>query len=211
MEYVKVNRSEWPRGEIFDFFSALAYPFYMVAFDLEVTGLYNYAKTNGLSFYHCMIKLVTDAVNSVEAFRYALADGSLVLLKERSPSFTHLDRGSELFRIITMPCRGSYAEFCRDAKQMTGQTTGFIDSTCEGPDLIYISCLPWLDMTAITNEHDMSDAVRDDSIPRIAWGRIKTEGEKKHLNISVEVNHRFIDGVHIGMLAQKMEKMISAL
>ena len=142
---------------------------------------------------------------------YALADGSLVLLKERSPSFTHLDRGSELFRIITMPCRGSYAEFCRDAKQMTGQTTGFIDSTCEGPDLIYISCLPWLDMTAITNEHDMSDAVRDDSIPRIAWGRIKTEGEKKHLNISVEVNHRFIDGVHIGMLAQKMEKMISAL
>ena len=210
--YRSVDKADWPRREIFDFFSGLAYPFYMVTFELEVTRLHEHSRANGLSFYHCMIAAVTKAVNSVEAFRYAVADGRLILLGERVPSFTHLDRGSELFRIITLPCRGSFAEFCRDAKEKTESQTAFIEPAAEGPDLIYISCLPWLSLTALTNEHDCgAAAVKDDSIPRIAWGRIKKENGRELLNLSVEVNHRFIDGVHIGMLASELEKIMKEL
>lgn len=208
----KIDTADWPRREIFDFFSELADPFYMVSFNLEVTKLCRYAKAAGLSVYHCMIKLVTDAVNGVEAFRCALLGGEIVLLERRRPSFTALEKGSELFKIITMPCAGGFEDFCREAGERTREQTRFIDRTAEGPDLIYISCLPWLDMTALTNEHDVgTQAAKDDSIPRIAWGKIKDEGGKKLVNISVEVNHRFIDGVHIGRLAEKLEELMNVL
>ena len=212
MIYTPINKNEWPRREIFDFFSGLADPFYMVSFNADITGLCEFAKRNGLSLYHCTVKLVTDAVNSIGAFRCAAQAGDIVLLEKRRPSFTHLDKGSELFRIITMPCEGGYEDFCAAAKARIAEQKKFIDPQEEGIDLIYISCLPWLDMTALTNEHDVgTEEAKLDSVPRIAWGRIKDESGRKKVNISVEVNHRFIDGVHIGMLAKKIEEMSEEL
>ncbi len=208
----KVDINAWPRKEIFDFFGSIADPFYMVSFDLPVTRLYRYAKENGLSFYHSMVWLVTRAVNSVEAFRYMFSAGELCLAPVRRPSFTHLDRGSELFRIITMPCEGDIASFCRAAAERASAQTAFIDPAAEGGDLIYVSCLPWLDMTALTNEHDVgTEETKLDSVPRVAWGRLKRQGEEMLLNISVEVNHRFIDGVHIGRFAERMEEIMREL
>lgn len=211
-KYTVTDKASWPRREIYDFFSRIADPFYMVSFDLDITGLCGFAKARGLSLYHCMIKLATDAVNSIEAFRYAALGDDIVLLEKRRPSFTQLDRGSELFKIITMPCEGGFKEFCAEAGRKTESQTAFIDAAAEGCDLIYISCLPWLDMTALTNEHDVgTEEAKLDSVPRIAWGKIKDEGGRKRVNVSVEVNHRFIDGVHIGMLAEKLEKASEAL
>ena len=208
----KVDITAWPRREIFEFFGSLADPFYMVSFNIDVTGLYAYAKAHGLSFYHSMIWLVTHAVNDVEAFRYVFQNGELRLIDARIPSFTHLDRGSELFRIITLPCEGDIACFCRAAGERIARQTAFIDQSSEGADLIYISCLPWLDMTALTNEHDVGTAETGlDSVPRIAWGKIKDESGRKLVNISVEVNHRFIDGVHIGRFAERMEELMREL
>jgi chloramphenicol O-acetyltransferase type A len=50
----------------------------------------------------------------------------------------------------------------------------------ESDSLIYYSCLPWIELTAITNERDRNapDAA-DDSIPRLAWESIlKRTAEK---------------------------------
>lgn len=207
-----IDKNSWDRKEIFDFFSAMSHPFYAVCFNMEVTALYLYCKERGLSFYHSMTYLCAEAVNSVPAFLYGAEGENVLRYERRVPSFTHLEKGSELFRIITVPCDGSLEDFCRAAAEKCAAQQTFIDHAAEGNDLIYISCLPWLDMTALTNEHDLNDpAHADDSIPRIAWGRIKDAGDKKYLNLSVEVNHRFIDGVHIGLFAQKLEERINSL
>ena len=63
-------------------------------------------------------------------------------------------------------------------------------------------------MTGCTNERDFD---RDDNIPRITWGRYGEENGRKKLGMSVEVNHRLIDGVHIGRFAQTLEGLIDAL
>ncbi len=66
----KINQDAWPRKEIFDFFSGVSNPFYMVTFRQDVTELYRYVKRHGLSFYYSLIYLCTEAINEVEAFRY---------------------------------------------------------------------------------------------------------------------------------------------
>lgn len=56
-----------------------------------------------------------------------------------------------------------------------------------------------------------SENALNDSIPRIAWGKFADENGKKKLGLSIEVNHRFIDGVHIGQFALNLEKIINEL
>ncbi|MCI7369290.1 MAG: CatA-like O-acetyltransferase [Firmicutes bacterium] len=204
----KIDPNTWPRRDIFDFFSKISNPFYSVTFNVDVTEAYAYAKRRGLSFYYALVYLVTRAINSVEAFRYALVDGELVLLDERSPSFTDLKKGSESLHIVTMPCKGDIAEFCFDAKRRSAEQTTFLSTDKEGADLIYISCLPWIELTALTNERDFDP---DDAIPRVSWGKFHERDGRKILGMSLELNHRFTDGVHIGKFAEALENLISQL
>lgn len=79
-------------------------------------------------------------------------------------------------------------------------------------DVPAFSCLPWMDVTAVTNERDLSAAnAQDDSIPRICWGKFTQENGRVYLGMSVEVNHRLIDGVHIGRFAEALTRRIQEL
>lgn len=208
MEYKKLDRESWPRRELFDFFSAVSHPFYSVTFKLDVTNLYSFTKKNSVSFYYALTYLVTKALNSVESFRYALVDGEPVLLSERIPSFTDLHDGSESFHIVTMPCTGDIVRFCREAKRRSLAQTRLIDPEQEGDNLIFVSCLPWIELTSLTNERNFD---RDDSVPRVAWGKYRDEDGRKTLGFSMELNHRFVDGVHIGKFSEKLTELINEL
>lgn len=68
--------------------------------------------------------------------------------------------------------------------------------------------LPIRGDTPPTNERDLSapDA-RDDSVPHIAWGKYTEEGGRLTLGISIEVNHRLIDGLHIGRFFAELTRL----
>lgn len=203
-----VSMNDWSRKEVFDFFSPMSQPFFSVTFKQDVTNLYRFAKENDVSFYYALTYLCTQAINGVEAFRYLLKDGQLYLSGGRSPSFTDLHPGSEQFHIVTMPCEGDIVSFCRAAREKSQTQTAFIDLTAEAEDLIYISCLPWVELTALTNERDFD---KDDSIPRLAWGKYAEENGRKILHISMELNHRFVDGIHVGKFHEALTELIDAL
>ncbi len=208
----RVNLETWPRRELFDFFGGVSNPYYMVTFRQDVTALYRYAKGHGLSFYYALVYCCTRALNQVEAFRYTIRGGEVYRLAERMPSFTDLKKGSEQFHVVTMPCKGTAEEFCKAARERSDRQQKFIDQDSETDSLIYFSCLPWVDVTAITNERELlAPDARDDSIPRLAWGKYRKTGDRVELGISVEVNHRLIDGLHIGRFAQALTEEMDRL
>ena len=203
-----IDMSTWPRREIYDFFSPISNPFYSVTFALDVTNLYRYVKERELSFYYALVYLCTQAVNRVEAFLYTIEDGKVRIYDKRQPSFTDLEKGSELFRMVFVPCEGSLDEFCRAAKAKSESQHFFFDPATETNDLIYFSCLPWMDVTGLTNERNLDP---DDAIPRIAWGKYIDVNGRKQLHISLEINHRLIDGVHLGRFNEELCRLIEAL
>ena len=203
-----VDLASWPRREIFEFFSPISNPFYALSFRLDVTKLRAFTKARGLSFYHSLIWLCTRAMERVEAFSYAIAGDKVVRLSSRRPSFTHLPKDSEQFQIVTLPCEGSLEDFCAAAKEKAESQDFFIDLKDEGIDMIFFSCLPWLDVTGLTNERNLDP---DDAVPRIAWGKVVPENRRWTLGMSLEVNHRFIDGLHIGQFAKELEKLMEEL
>ena len=203
-----IDMNTWPRREIYDFFSPISNPFYSVTFTLDVTNLCRYVKERELSFYYALVYLCTRAVNRVEAFLYTIEDGKVRIYDKRQPSFTDLEKGSELFRMVFVPCEGSLDEFCRAAKAKSESQHFFFDPTAETNDLIYFSCLPWMDVTGLTNERNLDP---DDAIPRIAWGKYIDIDGRKQLHISLEINHRLIDGVHLGRFNEELCRLIEAL
>lgn len=203
-----IDMETWPRREAFEFFSGMSQPFYSVTFRLDVTRLRAYTKEHGLSFYYALVWLTTKAVNEVENFRYAISEGRVVLLDRRLPSFTDLHPGAEQFHIVNMPETGEdMAAFCTAAKEKSAAQKGFLEGE-DTEDLIFFSCLPWVEITSVTNERDFDP---DDSVPRIVWGKYAEEGGRQRLQMSLELNHRFVDGLHIGRFYEILSGMIEKL
>ena len=197
------DMNSWERREAYEYFSAFSNPFYMVSFRLDVTDLYRYTKSRGLSFYTGMIWVCTQAINDEEAFLITLREGKLVRIARRSPSFTALKPGASQFHIVTMDHKTDMEAFCLEADRLSKTQSAFLEAEKESDELIYYSCLPWIDLTALTQERNLSaPGVLDDSIPRLTWGKYTEENGRKTLVISMEVNHRFIDGIHIGRFAE---------
>ena len=55
----------------------------------------------------------------------------------------------------------------------------------------------------------MEDA--DDAIPRVNWGKYVERDGRWMLNITFTANHRFIDGYHIGLFFERLQKAIDEL
>ena len=208
----KTDLDQWKRNELFDFYGKRTNPFYMVTFVQDVTDLYNYAKANRLSFYYAMIWACTKAINMTDAFLYTIEDDEVWHIDRRHPSFTDLNEDGELFHIVTMEADDDIIRFVKNAAEKSRTQTEFIDMSLETDDLIFISCLPWLEMTAMTNARDYNDpGTRNDSHPSVSWGKYKKTKEGVEIHICIEVSHRLVDGVHLGMFKKNLDDVISSL
>ena len=203
-----IDLEQWPRRAIFEHFSRIRWPFYSVTFDVDVTRVRDFAKARGVSFYMTMVWLVTRACGRVPAFCQDIRDGVLWQLDGRTPSFADLKEGSECFHIVTTPMEDDPVVFAKKAAAASAAQDCFLDMSKEGSDLLFISCLPWMRITGLTNEREPDP---DDCVPRIAWGRWEEREGRTILGLSVEVNHRTVDGVHIGRFTERLEEEIRAL
>lgn len=204
----EVDLATWNRREIYQHFSKIDYPFYSVTLPVEVTGLKAHAQAKKLSFYHMMIWACTKALNEVPAFRQRIRGDKVVEFVETHPSFTTMKPGEDSFIIITPDWNPELEVFCARASQLTQSQTTLFGENKDTDQLIYFSCTPWFDFTALTNERNFDPA---DTVPRIAWGKYYQEGEKLFVHLSIDVNHRTIDGYHIGQFMANLEEIIGTL
>ena len=197
-----IDMETWPRREIFDFYDGPD-PFYSVSFRVDVTGIHRYARARGLSFYMALCWAVGQAVNRVENFRYVIRKGRVWLLDARRVSFTDIREDTHLFYMVTLPLQDDIDAFCRSAREKSRRQEAFVNLEEEGDDLIYLSCLPDVDLTGITTSRAVHS---EDSIPRFTWGRFMDDGRGREvLTMTLEANHRLVDGWHVGQFAKEMD------
>ena len=204
-----IDPSIWLRREIYELFSGCDHPFYSVSLELDVTNLHRYTHENGLSFYYSLSYLVTEAMESVEAMRIRIRDGRLVVTDALIPSCTDILPGSDCFVIVTLPRGDDMAAFCQKARALALTQKSLFDPGMEvRDDLIYFSCLPWFTLTGFVTERNLDV---DDCIPRVTWGKYQRRGDSLILNLTVEVNHRTVDGIHLGRFYEALQARINSL
>lgn len=208
MEYIDLEH--WPRKEHFQFFSGLSFPFYNVTTSLDVTGLRAYCKEKGLSFYYAMIYATLSVMNGLPDFCYKIRGERVVRHEKLDPSFVVLEVETHLLKIVNVEFGGTLEEFCaRCASRAATQTSHFPGPEDEKrDDLVYISCTPWFSFTSLSNEMDCDP---DDSIPRVTWGKYEERDGKLLLPYAVQLNHRLLDGWHLGQLVNGVQKFLDGL
>lgn len=202
-----VDLEDWPRRAHFQFFSGLAFPFYNVTSTLDVTGFYPWVKERRLSFYHSLIYATMAVMNGLPDYLYKIRGEQVVKHDRLDPSFVVMDQSTHLLKILTVPFGGTVEEFCaRCARQEAEQREPFPPAESEArDDLVYISCLPWMSFTSLTNEMDTNP---DDSIPRVTWGKFEEREGRLLLPYAVQLNHRLLDGWHLSQLVGGVQAWI---
>lgn len=208
MQYIDINN--WNRHEHFLSFGESSVPMYSITTELDVTNLKSFTSQNSLSFYYSMIYLCTKAINRIENFKYRIRGNKVVLHDKTNPSFTYMNKNDELFKYVSCDYIEDMMRFCENCRKAAEAKHFYMDSAEDEArdDLIYFTCLPWFSFTAITHVYSVN---KDDSIPRVAWGKYFESDGKLVISFNVQVNHRLVDGYHIGLLLNELNKEISAL
>jgi chloramphenicol O-acetyltransferase type A len=187
----------WERKEHFNLFMQSDLPFYNVNFNVQVSGLKNICKSKELSVNNFLIYATIKALSKVINFLYRLENGKIVKYDKLDPSFACIRDNESLFRMVTVDFVDDVQSFNNSAKNAVAASVSYFDFSTlkERTNLVFISPMPWLPFTGV--DHTLS-LKKEDAIPRISWGKIHNNGNEEILPYNIQVNHIFIDGIHIG-------------
>jgi len=66
--------------------------------------------------------------------------------------------------------------------------------------------LPWISFTSFSHARNWG---REDSVPKIAFGKFLKENQRTLLPFSVEVHHALMDGLHVGRYLSWLEEALT--
>lgn len=206
----EIDIETWERKEHFQFFSNSDLPFYNTCFNLSITGLKEISKELSISFNSILLYITIKSLVAIRNFRFRYENNKVIEYDKLIPSFAHINKGEELFRFITVGFDNDLRTFDKIVKDAIQNSRKYfdLDELKNGTNMVFISSLPWIPFTSI--DHTMS-LNKFDTIPRISWGKAYNQGEETILPYNIQVNHIFIDGLHVGKFYENLGKEISSI
>ena len=204
-----IDIENWKRREHFKFFHRMDYPQFNICMDLDVSNFLAFTKDKNLSFYYAMIYAVTKVLNTFDDFKIRIRDDKIVMHDKIHPSFTDMSN-DDLFKFVTVDIADDIFTFAKLAQETNQNQKDYfpIEELDGRDDLIYITCVPWISFTHISHTISLN---RNDSVPRISWGKYYKKENKTWLPFSVQVNHALLDGFHIGKYTEKLQKYLDEI
>lgn len=207
--FSELDVNNWPRRSTYEFFKDYADPFFNFTANVDITRLYAFAKANDLSVSLSALYNVMVAANEIREFRIRLLDGKLVEFDQIHATQTILN-DDETFSFAYFEMRPDIFEFNRAGKVALEKYKRLrtFDVESDRLDLIYFSVIPWVSFTSFKHASKLD---RTQTVPRIVFGKIFGDGPTKKIPLSVEANHMIMDGLHVGKLFNRFQKLINDL
>ena len=209
----ELDLEKWNRKDIFNLYYQYDIPQISLCTPIEVTKVYNFAKSKNLSFYFCMCHVFYTALLKFEEYMIRSINGKIVVEDGVFANMCVKKQDEELFKIINFKYCSDIEKFCNDAKKKLETQTAFIEPLPAGARksqaIAYMSCTPWFEFTHITHPQDVQ---RNSFIPHVGFDKMKiNEKGERWVNVSLQVNHAAIDGALIAQLLDEVKLIISQL
>ena len=203
-----IDLDTWPRRQVFEFYLPFDKPFFNVCTRLDITNLLSELKKRerasiALTYHYFALR----AANEIEPFRYRLRQGK-VLVHDVINGATTLLLPNEAFTLVYFDYKVKYSEFMEGATQAVEETRrdGAFSPRHEDDARIHCTTLPWIAFTSFSHARRWG---REDSVPKISFGKFMKENERMLMPFSVEVHHSLMDGLHVGRYVSRMEEMLA--
>lgn len=204
-EYKIIDQSTWKRAAHCAVFRNCVEPAFCVTLELDITEFYRKIKQEKLPFTFAMIYAVAKCANRIEEFRYRFLEGQVVLFDKIDTAFTYLDKQTELFKVVNVPFAGNMGEYCKTAKQAAEEQREYFTGPL-GNDVFQFSPMPWVTYTHVSHTNS---GKRDNATPLFDWGKFYERDGKLLLPFSLQAHHSFVDGLHIGRLAENLQSWLN--
>lgn len=203
--YQIIDEKTWKRALHCMVFRNSVEPAFCVTFELDITNFYHQIKAQHYSFTIAMVYAVCKCANGIEEFRYRFLDGKVVLFDRIDTAFTYLNEETELFKVVNVPMQDTMQDYVelatRTAREQKEYFTGPL-----GNDVFQCSPMPWITYTHISHTNS---GKKDNATPLFDWGKYYEKDGRLMMPVSVQVHHSFVDGVHIGRFAEKLQKFMN--
>lgn len=204
--YVIIDENKWKRSLHCQVFRNYIKPSYCITFELNITNFLSKIKMMNYPFTFTLIFLVSKCANDIEEFRYRFLDGKIVLYNRINTAFTDMDKDTELFKVVNVEMQDTLKSYIALAKQLTmNQKESFTGPL--GNDVFQFSPMPWVSYTHISHT---DSGKKDNATPLFDWGKYFERNGEYFLPFSVQVHHSFVDGIHIGKLADSLQNCLNA-
>jgi len=198
----------WARREVFEFFRGFDKPYFNICTRLDITNLLELLDDRphvslSLAYHYFALR----AANEIEPFRYRLREGK-VIVHDVIHGGTTVLLPNENFTLAYFDYDENFDEFIgraeRAVKEVLSGDGAFRPNP--GDDRIHFTTLPWVSFTSFSHARNWQ---REDSIPKIAFGKFIRENERTFLPFSVEVHHALMDGLHVGRYVARLEETLA--
>jgi len=203
-----LDLDNWPRREVFEFYRDFDKPFFNICTRLDVTKLLDELRHHpGISSWLTYHYFALKAANDVEQFRYRLRKGQ-VLVHDVINGGTTLMLPNETFTLVYFDYAETFAEFIGPAQRAVEETktNRAFRPRHEDDARIHCTTLPWISFTSFSHARNWR---REDSVPKISFGKFTRENDRTLMPFSVEVHHALVDGLHVGRYLARIEEMLA--
>lgn len=204
-KYKLIDETNWKRALHCQIFRNSIEPFYCITFELDISNFLVKIQAKKLSFTLSLIFVVSKCANDIEEFRYRFLDGRIVLYDRVNTAFTYLDNATELFKVVNVEMQETIEKYVAIAAQKAVSQKEYFTGPL-GNDVFQFSPMPWVSYTHISHTNS---GKKDNATPLFDWGKYFDRDEKKILPFSVQVHHSFVDGIHIGKLANSLQNYLN--
>ena len=199
--YQVIDEKSWKRAMHCMVFRNSIEPAFCVTVELDITDFRNKVKAQGYSFTLAMVYAVCKCGNEIEEFRYRFLDGKVVLFDNIDTAFTWLDQETELFKVVNVPMQDTMQEYVPLASKAATEQKEYFTGPL-GNDVFQCSPMPWVTYTHISHTNL---GKQDNATPLFDWGKYYEKDGRLLMPVSVQAHHSFVDGIHIGRFADKLQ------
>ncbi|MEM1360847.1 MAG: CatA-like O-acetyltransferase [Pseudomonadota bacterium] len=208
--YKLVNLAEWPRAGLFDLFRDYQKPHYAITSRLDISALIaRHGRDKSFSTYRACLYAIGTAIHAVPELKMRFRGDEVRQYDHVRLSVTVPNkRGSYNYAYLSF--EPDYPTFDKATdtilKEVAEQSElGANDGVQD--DLVFCSCVPWIDYTSISNVI----ARQDDSIPRVNWGRFSEKpGGDWDMAMTLEVHHALVDGAQVAAYLEAVQETLSS-
>lgn len=203
----KLNIDTWERKDHFHFFNQFEEPFFGVTISVDCTTAYSMSKQTATSFFLYYLYKSLQAANAIEPFKYRIEANEVIVYEQANASPT-INRQNGTFGFAYIDYYADFKTFLREAKKEIDRvqnSTGLVPAIA-GENVIHYSSLPWLHFTSVAHARAFSFK---DSIPKITFGKMILEGNKRVMPLSVHVHHALMDGYHVGQFVNLFQQLMN--
>ncbi|MCB1332526.1 MAG: chloramphenicol acetyltransferase [Roseivivax sp.] len=203
-----LDQATWPRAGHFALFRTYERPHFATTARVDVTGLLALAKPRGVSPYRACLYAIGTGLHQVAELRTRMRGETVVQHDAVAMSMTvPTPDGSFVYGYV--PYHADFATFDAEAARVIDTAAqGGLNPHAGSDAVAYLSCLPWLDFTAIDNALPNAR----DCIPRISWGRFTAQGDGRwDMAMAIQVHHALVDGAHVGAYFAAVQAALDAI